>query len=146
MSGEAEFNPPDMRALSKRLKAAGQTELAKNLNKEINRTVAPVRKAFKQSALKNLPRRGGLNVRVSKTRYRTQKNKNGVRLIANNPYEIEKLDQGTIRHPTYGGKPWVKQEVKKGTFTDPWDENSKSVTDGVAKAIQDTMDQLDGEY
>jgi hypothetical protein len=146
MSGEVEFDPPDMAALSKRLKAAGKTELAKNMNKQINQTMTPVRRAFKASALKKLPRRGGLNVLVSKTKYRTQKNKNGVRLIARNAYELEKLDNGKIRHPSFGHKPWTTQTVKQGVFSEPWEENAKNVRDGVNKAITDTISEVEGEF
>lgn len=141
-----EFNPPDMRALSKRLKDAGQKELSSQLNKQINATVKPLRQAFKASALKKLPKKGGLAKHVSRTRYRTQKNKNGVRLVAQNQYELEKLDDGTLRHPTFGGKPWVKQTVKKGTFSDPWEENADDVRKGVEKAISDTIKSIEGDF
>jgi len=142
-----EMDPPDMRALSRKLKAAGQGDLGKALNKEINQAVGPLRKAFKASAKKRLPKRGGLADKVSKTRYRTQKNKNGVRLIANNQYELEKLDRtGIVRHPTYGGKPWVAQHVQKGIFTDPWNENADDVKAAVEKAITETIKKIDGEF
>lgn len=142
-----EFDPPDMRALSKRLKAAGKNDLAKELNKQINATVKPLRQAFKASAMRKLPGRGGLNRRVARTRYRTQKNQNGIRLIATNQYDLDKLDQeGFIRHPTFGGKPWVRQDVPKGTFTEPFEAHSSEVGKGVSKAIEDTIKKIDGDY
>ena len=139
MSGELEFDPPDMQALSRRLRAAGRKDLNSALSKRINASVKPARQEFKKSALARLPKKNGLNVRVSKTKYRTQKKKNGVRLIASGQDELDKLDAGSLRHPTYGHKPWVLQQIKPGVFSDPWNALAPSIRNEVGKAIDDTI-------
>lgn len=142
MAGELEFEPPDMQALGKKLRAAGRKDLNSALTKRINTSVKPARQAFKKSALSRLPRRGGLNVRVAKTKYRTAKKKNGVRLVATGQDELDLLDSGTVRHPTFGHKPWVAQSVRPGVFSDPWKALAPSIRAEVGKAIDDTIKEI----
>lgn len=145
MSGEMEFRSPDMQAISKRLRAAGRKDLNSNLSKRINASVKPARQAFKKSALQRLPKKNGLNVRVAKAKYRTAKKKNGVRLIASGQDELDKMDQGSFRHPTFGRKPWKVQQIRPGVFSDPWEELAPSIRAEVGKAIDDTIKEVEGK-
>lgn len=127
-------------ALGKRLKGAPK-ELRSELTKAITKTVAPLKKAAKQSAADRLPQKGGLGKRVARTTLR-HKRKNtgrdvGIRIEAqtNAVKDPLRIDRGRAKHPTYGHKPWVLQDVRKGWFTDPLEDGVSEVRQGLIAAM-----------
>lgn len=127
-------------ALGKRLKGAPK-ELRSELTKAITKTVAPLKKAAKQSATDRLPQKGGLGKRVARTTLR-HKRKNtgrdvGIRIEAqtNAVKDPLRLDRGRAKHPTYGHKPWVLQDVRKNWFTDPLEDGASEVRQELTAAM-----------
>ena len=137
-------------ALGKRLKGAPK-QLRSELTKAITKTVAPLKKAAKQEAATRLPQKGGLGKRVAKTTLR-HKRKNtgrdvGIRIEAstNAVKDPLRIDRGRVKHPTYGHKPWVLQDVREGWFTDPLEAGAPDVCkeltvamDTVARKIEES--------
>src|SRR5438874_2724411 len=93
--------------LSKALKAAGQTELRKELNKTMRDAAKPLIPKVQQAARDKLPKKNGLNERMARKSYRVQVRTGaqaaGVRIVGT------KLDprinnEGRIFHPVFGRK------------------------------------------
>lgn len=106
-------------------------EVVKALRKALRKPIPPVRKAIKARALATLPSGGGLNVWTAGTRVSAQLKvagrSAGVRLkgsrkSAKGKSDLNRLDAGTVRHPSWGrrGKDqWHVQSVRPGYFTEP---------------------------
>ncbi|MEV6879735.1 hypothetical protein [Amycolatopsis sp. NPDC051128] len=136
----AEEGAEKLAALAKRLKGAPK-ELRSELTKAVTKAVAPLKKSAKKSARDRLPQQGGLAKQVSKTTLR-HKRKNtgrdvGIRIEAqtNAVKDPLRIDRGRVRHLTYGHKPWVLQDVRKGWFTDPLEAGAPEVRKDLTAAM-----------
>lgn len=116
--------------LVKELKAFdGRREITKAMGKGIRKAVAPARKAIKKVALSSLPKGGGLNVWVSKTRInvqiKTAGRRAGVKLKGGRNSEggrsdMAAIDRGRVRAPSWGRRTrgsWHTVQVTPGFFT-----------------------------
>lgn len=136
-------------ALAKRFKSAPK-ELRSGFTKAITKAVVPLKKAAKQSARDRLPGRGGLGKRVAKTTLRHKRQNAGsgagIRIEANTNAVKDplRLDRGRAKHPTYGHKPWVFQDVRKGWFTDPMQEGAPTVRKELTTVMDDIARQIEG--
>lgn len=137
--------------LSRRLKAAGEKDLQKRLSAAIAKSMKPLRQELPRSALAKLPRRGGLAARVAGSKIRTTRRNTGrsvgLRLRADNPDNIRRIDKGEVRHPVFGrrGGPWVTQPVTPGWFTEPTQAAAPAIRQKVTAAMQDVAAELDGK-
>lgn len=108
--------------LSKALKAAGQTELRKELNKSMREAVKPLIPKVKDAARNKLPQRGGLAAQVAKAPVRAQVRTGnataGVRLVVGKRRgsAAASTNRGVVRHPVFGRNTWVEQRVEPGWF------------------------------
>lgn len=136
-------------ALAKRLKAAPK-ELRSGFTKAITKAVVPLKKAAKDAARDRLPQHGGLARRVAKTTLRHKRKATGagagIRIEANTNAVKDplRLDRGRAKHPTYGHKPWVFQDVRKGWFTDPMQEGAPVVRQELTTVMDDIARQIEG--
>ncbi|MFD6069442.1 hypothetical protein [Amycolatopsis lurida] len=127
-------------ALAKRLRKAPK-ELRSELTKAITQAMRPLKEAAKKSAIEKLPRSGGLGKRVAKTTLRHKRKMSGrgagIRIEAqtNAVKDPLRIDRGRVRHPTFGHRPWVLQDVRKGWFTEPMREGAPAVQQELLQAM-----------
>ncbi len=127
--------------LSKALKAAGQTELRKELNKGLRLAAKPLIAQTRAAATAELPKRGGLGRSVAKAPQRvvvaTGARTVGVRIVAKGP--VRGANAGTVRHPVFGHRDrFVSQQVPGGWF----DRTLEGAADSVTPAILAAMDAV----
>ncbi len=137
----------DFLQLSKALKAAGETELRKQLNKQLKAAVKPVIKTTRAEARKRLPKRGGLADLVAKApqrvRVRTGATTAGVSLVvAKSNSGARGANRGTVRHPVPGTNRFVDQKVTPGWFDDPAKEAHPDLVEAAREAIDDVAKQI----
>lgn len=134
----------DFLALSKRLKAAGQTELRKELNKTLKQAAKPLAAAAKQSAAENLPQHGGLAKVVAKRGARVKVSTGaataGVSVVF--AKTDPRLDKGRVVHPVFGRGPKVVQRIPSGFFTKPMLLGGKDVQRDVIAALGRFADRV----
>lgn len=105
-------------------------EIQKACSAGIRKAVAPARKAVKKAAKNTLPKRGGLNVWVGRTRitaqFRYAGRKAGVKLKGGRDSsdghrtDIVRIDAGRVRAPAWGHKTragWHNVAVTPGFFS-----------------------------
>lgn len=56
--------------------------------------------------------------------------------------QIGRMDEGALRHPTYGHKPWVAQGIPAGTFTAAVEKRLPDMRDAVTTELQGLMEEL----
>jgi hypothetical protein len=106
------------------IKAAGSTELQRELRRAAQRAGGPLKRSARQGAIQILPYRGGLAERVAASRFTatvsTRGSGAGLRITGIGRYQLSRLDDGSVRHPVYGNRRnWVTQTIKPGWFTKP---------------------------
>lgn len=138
--------------VARELKKAGDKGLSKELYSAINRATKPLRAEAKKSAAQKLPKAGGLNKRVSRTRMSTRRRggKNpGVRIVATGMEQLAMMDKGHVRHPVWGNRGrWVNQPIPdaEGWFTQPMEEGAPIVRREIVDAIDKVAKQLAKKY
>jgi hypothetical protein len=142
MAGDLGAN--DFLALSKRLKAAGKTELRKELNKTMNNAAKPLIPKIRQAAATKLPQSGGLAQRIAKKPYRAQTRTGaktaGVRIVGT---KVDpRIDQGRVAHPVFGRKPVVVQSVTPGYFSETLERSGPEIRAEVVGALGAFVDDL----
>lgn len=134
-----------MRAISLELKGWNR-KLSREFSKAMRKSVEPVKTAMKAHALEILPHRGGLARRTSETAFRISNTARGVRLVgrAKEIRQLVDLDLGKTRHPVFlrdgmdrRRVPWVRQQVRPGWATTPWEANKPAVQSEMIKAADD---------
>lgn len=56
--------------------------------------------------------------------------------------QIGRMDEGSVRHPTYGHKPWVAQDIPAGTFTEALEKRLPDMRDAVVAELEHLMGEL----
>jgi hypothetical protein len=142
MASQSVRGADDFYALSKHLKAAGQTELRKALNKAMRDAAKPLIPKVRAAARANLPKRNGLNERMARKPYRVQvrtgADTSGVRIVGTK-VDPRLNDEGRIFHPVFGRKPGVVQTVPgaAGYFSDTLANSGREVRGDLMDALQD---------
>jgi len=145
----------DFLALSKALKAAGQTELRKALHKGMASAAKPLLPKIRQSARDRAPKAGKLNERLARKPYRAQARTGaataGVRIVGG------KVDPrmnalGRVYHPVFGrkgkaangGRNAVPQTVPelRGYFDEPIRESEREIRGDLIRALEDFKNSL----
>jgi hypothetical protein len=144
--------PSSIDDLVRALKGFNQRkEVLRALRKEIRAPVPAVRKAIRARAIATLPKRGGLNRWVARSRINTTIKVSsrtatitlvGTRKSQAAITDLKRIDQGTLRHPSWGRRfkgQWHVQRVTSGFFTDPAAETNewrKAVERACATAVK----------
>ena len=128
--------------LARDLRAAGDKDLRKELYRGLNRATKGLKDAAKDSARRTLPQGGGLADRVARARFSTRARAGrspSIRIVAKDskgrPVDLYALDQGTVRHPTFGRRPWVAQRVDPGWFTEPMERGAGDARRHIEAAV-----------
>ena len=111
----------DLQKLARDLKAAGNVELRKELLRGIQQATKPIKQSIKPAALRELPKRGGLNqvIAGSKVGVRTRTGKNPAVVVVTKhvKHDVRALDRGILRHPVFGRDEWVTQRIPPDWWT-----------------------------
>lgn len=130
----------DFTNLARRLQGASR-ELRSELYRGINRATKPLKQDVRDSARDRLPRKGGLNKRVERSKIVTKRRmtgKNaGVRIVGSSGYDIGSINRGRVRHLTYGHLPWSDQAVKPGFWTEPLVAGAPTVRKEIDRVMDD---------
>jgi hypothetical protein len=158
----------DLKAVMLRLKEAGNRGLSRELNKGITKAITPLKTELPKSALRTLPRRGGLAKRVAESKVSVRKRQYQVTLVLKNAYHLEKMDDpGVLRRPVFpkrtrfqravgarAGKAklqqnrkkwaWESQRIRPGWFTRPTNAAKAQAKADIEQAIQNVVRQIEG--
>ena len=128
----------DLARLSKKLKDAGRNDLRKELLRGVRESGADTVLKIRDSALENLPRRGGLAAKVAaeKASMRASYAAKGAHVQLKRK-RGRGLNQGRLRHPVYGNRSvWVQQSVNSGWFDDPIRDAAPEIRRKIEDAVK----------
>ncbi len=137
----------DLEILARRLKEVGRNDLRKELLRGIREANKPLVAEIREHIRSSLPRRGGLADEIARstisTRTRLMGKSAGVTLQARRgKSRLDRLNRGVLRHPTYGHRPWVNQQIESGWFDEPIRNNIDMVRQNVIDAMQQVATKL----
>lgn len=143
---DASVSGEDFYRLSKALKAAGRTDLRKDLNKALRAAGKPLIGKTRAAARDRLPQGGGLAAGVAKApqrvQVRTGEKTAGVRIVvANNKSAARAANRGQVRHPVFGTDKWVTQALPRaeGWFDDTLAREAPRIA---GPAIEEAIDAM----
>ena len=135
--------------LARRMRAAGEGDLLKELTKSLRLAVKPVTPASRAEARRRLPRAGGLAERVARAPQRITaragRTSTSVRLtVVGKKSGAAGADAGLVRHPVFGrGRAsFVEQRVPAGWFTDTVEGQREGMQADVVGVLDDYTEQL----
>lgn len=138
----------DMAKVTKALRDAGTKEMRTRLRKIMAEETKPLRKAIKQSAIDELPAKGGLNkwaasMPAQNTDFRERSA--GVRIrMSKKGHDLAALNRGRLRHPLFGNrKHWYTQTIATGFFTKPIEKDGDELKARIKVAIEKYMDEIE---
>ena len=136
--------------IGKMLRQAGDKELRREFYRALQRSAKPLVADAKQNALDTLPKRGGLNEKVAKSKFRTRVRAGGrnpgVRITATG-LDARLDTKGRLRHPTFGRRgrgDWFEEKVKPGWFTDAMERGAPQVRKEMLAAMDEVARKLEG--
>jgi len=136
-----------LRDVAKDVRRVGDKSIRRELNRALRAATKPAIAETRQYARENLPKRGHLNERVARSKFRTK-----IRTGANPSVRVTatgmdaRLDtQGRDRHPVFGNrKVWVQQKVKPGWFDVPMRRGARHVREELVDSIDRIANELEG--
>lgn len=134
--------------LAKALRQAGAKDLRKELYKGLRSSAKPLIADARKNARATLPKHGGLNVRVARSKFKVSTRGGGVnpgvRITATGV--DKRVDtQGRVWHPVYGRRrPGEVQRVEPGWFTKPMQAGAPAVRQELVAVIERIAKQLEG--
>lgn len=135
-------------AVAHRLKETDDKELRRELYRGIARAGKPLKAAVRQGALEALPKRGGLNAYVARSRTNLKplagRGDAVVRLTtAKKGSDLRAINRGRLRHPVFGNrKVWVTQSVPAGWFQKSVESQHDEVRREVVKVLDEVAEKI----
>jgi len=137
------INADEFKAFAAKLKTVDR-KLKTRLRARIRKVALVEGPGIVSEGAEGLP--GGLagHVQSKGARPTVSQTATGVRLVLGKKAgpQIGKLDEGSVRHPTYGRPPWVEQSIPSGTFTEAIEKRAVKLREGVAKEVESIMKEL----
>lgn len=133
--------------LGKRLKALGNKELTKELQKGVRNGAKKIPTAVKQAVPDYMPS-GYAPVLARSLQFRTKNLASGLTVQATakgnpRPRRITAIDAGTLRHPLWGNRRhWYAQRVRAGFFTEPAENSRDAVRAELEKVLHDVAEKI----
>jgi len=133
--------------LGKQLRAAGDKDLRRETLAGLRAATKPIRAAIREYDLQHLPKRGGLNRVMARSRITTQVRTSGrnpgIRLATKS--HDPRIDRtGRVWHPTFGHRDrGVVQHIDPGYFSVPASREAPAVQAELLKALKRVEKQLE---
>ena len=143
----------DIWKLAADLQQVGHEQLRRDVYRRLGATVKTLKTAVRKNAATVLPHTGGLAGRVEAASYRTKfapRGSGGLTIhltVEDRPehgkhLDLNVVDGGRIRHPTYGHEPFVTQTIPRGWFDTPWRRHKNEVGKALRKTLDDAAARL----
>lgn len=139
----------DFQGLPRRLREAAEAGLRREVSKALTRAVRGVERDVRRSAVRILPREGGLGTEVSQARITQSQRFAGqavlVEITASHEYDLAGIDRGRLRHPLYGNRRhWFTQRVKPRWWSDPTSKSGPKIRAALDDAMTAIARRIDG--
>lgn len=135
-----EARTEEYRAAAAQLLGADR-KIVLGMRRELRAIGKPVGTAIAEAIGGAMPARGGLSALVSKAKISLLVDlRRGVRISLNTPgMKTGQFEAGTIRHPTYGHKPWKSQQVPGGKGAAELERHADDLRARIIRVVEGTV-------
>lgn len=129
------------------LRAAGNGAAMRQISGVIRDQARPLTLYTAKAALDQLPHKGGLNRVIAdqpvSVSVRTGATSASVSLVMRH-HDAATTDLGYVRHPTFGGDPWVTEQIPRarGWWSDTLERRSEEITPYIWRAMVQVADAI----
>lgn len=146
MTASIRWSGSDLREFGAALRQADRP-LRRETTRALNDAARPLQDRVRERAGGELPMRGGLASRVSGMKFKVQRRggRAGARLVivgtlgkqaGGGQVDLKRMNAGTVRHPTFGHRPWTSQRVASGWWDKAAEDATPEIVQGVERALE----------
>ncbi len=138
----------EVRRIAARLRhAANSRETQNAINRGLRRVAKPLIQDIKTEARATLPRSGGLAAYIAKASFTAVASSgtvkiSAVRTKATGEVDLKLIDRGRVRHPVFGSRKWVLQNVRPGFISRPVEDAGPAAQIAMLKVLEDIENQI----
>jgi len=136
-------NAAEFAAFAAKLKTADR-KMRTRLRARIRKVAQAEAAGIVSEGAEGLP--GGLagHVQAKGARPAVRQTATGVELVLGKKAgpQIGRMNDGNLRHPTFGHRPWVDQSIPSGTWTEAVEKRAPKLREAVAKEVESIMREL----
>ena len=137
----------DFQKFAQKLERAEKRRVRQALTKGLREIARPVGEAGLRAGAAAMPKRGGLSRRVERSSIRQtnslgSKPKVTIALRSREGFDLPAMDRGELRHPTFGHRPWVRQGVPAGAFSEALNREADKVRDQLKIELERVIDEM----
>ena len=136
-------NAAEFEAFAAKLKQA-ERKVRGAVRKGIRDAVRPLTEGVVAEGAEGLPSGLAAHVVGKGARPQTRQSAKAVTVVFGKKAgpQIGAMDEGSVRHPTFGRKPWVSQPIPAGTFSEALEGRLPEVRKAVAGQIEKAMGEF----
>lgn len=138
-----EIDTAEFKAFAAKLKAV-EPKVRNRMRKGLREAAKPLAAEVVPEGAEDLPSGLAAHVVATGGKAIVSQTSTGVRVILGKRKgpQIGRMDEGNLRHPTYGHKPWVAQDIPAGTFTTALEKRLPDMRDAVAVELHKLIEEL----
>jgi len=122
----------------------GDRKLNNGIRRRLREVAKPLGSEVRDTLAESMPRRGGLSAMIGRSKVSvssTSASRQEIR-VRSAGHDLEAMDAGMLRHPTFGHKPWVGQSVPSGSAAKALEAGAPKVRDALMREVETLLDEI----
>lgn len=124
----------------------GDRKLNNGIRRRLREVAKPLGSEVRDTLAESMPRRGGLSAMIGRSKVSvssTSASRSKVEIrVRSAGHDLESMDAGMLRHPTFGHKPWVGQSVPSGSAAKALEAGAPKVRDALMREVETLLDEI----
>ena len=139
----------DFHRLADRLQA-GKRTVHEAVTKGFEDAGEPLLERMRRGGVEVAPRRGGMAARIARVRGAVDRAGSAaamrVQLVLRSldGDDLSRVDEGTLRHPVFGRRPWMTQGIPAQGFSRPLARSTRELQDTLRRRLAAALDDIGG--
>ena len=118
----------------------GDRKLNNGIRRRLREVAKPLGSEVRDTLAESMPRRGGLSAMIGRSKVSVSPRVE-IR-VRSAGHDLEAMDAGMLRHPTFGHKPWVGQSVPSGSAAKALEAGAPKVRDALMREVETLLDEI----
>lgn len=121
----------------------GDRKLNNGIRRRLREVAKPLGSEVRDTLAESMPRRGGLSAMIGRSKVSVSSTSERVEIrVRSAGHDLEAMDAGMLRHPTFGHKPWVGQSVPSGSAAKALEAGAPKVRDALMREVETLLDEI----
>jgi len=121
----------------------GDRKLNNGIRRRLREVAKPLGSEVRDTLAGSMPRRGGLSAMIGRSKVSVSSTSASMHIrVRSAGHDLEAMDAGMLRHPTFGHKPWVGQSVPSGSAAKALEAGAPKVRDALMREVETLLDEI----